>query len=356
MRWLYFLLVAKFYYYKLFLPVNMNAKLILKEFATAHLLFNNGGGNINTLLSGELYKQTVAIIAASFFRLPIILSGQTIGPITNKLQALVVKIALNRADLITLRDEDVSKYRLIKIGVNKPTIKDTCDDAIGLPIIDKKEVKRLILENGGNSWLEIRSTIIAIINMNGYLKAMGKKSVDEFQNELDLLTITADRLVKDFKAKILFVPTDYGKSSDDRPLLNKIKTRMEFKDKALVINKEYDAVQYKNLIGIGEIAIGVRYHFTVFATSMGVPCIALANGVYQKTKLKGIMDIFDLQYCYISEDMSKTTPDTLWSVIEKVLNKREHISEHLKKRTEALQKESMIPIKHAKSILYNESY
>jgi polysaccharide pyruvyl transferase WcaK-like protein len=353
LRWLYFLLAAKCLSYRVRLPIGRRAKMILKELGSSNLLFNNGGGNINSVLSGELYKQTATIIAASFLGVPVILSGQTIGPIYTKLHALVVKNALNRASVITLRDKDMSRRRLLEIGVNRPSLIDTCDDAIGLPAIEPSKVKNLIRENGGDEWLKNEAELTCVINMNGYLKAMGKTSLAEFGNEVVLLIKTADRLVKNANAKILFVPTDYGKGSDDRPLLNQIRSGMHFKDRALVINKEYDAIQYKSLIGFANIAIGVRYHFVVFATSMGVPCIALANGVYQKTKLKGVMDLYDMQYCYISKDMREVNHQELWVVIDRVLSDLPRIAIHLKERTRVLQRESMLPILTAKAILEN---
>ena len=352
-RWLYFLIVVKCYSYKINLPLNKMAKEILNELATADLLFNNGGGNINTLLSGELYKQTLTILAASMLKIPVILSGQTIGPITTKIHALVVKVALNRVDTLTLRDRGISSQRLREIGVKKPVIKDTADDAIDLPFLQSSKVNKLISENDGDGWQNLPAKIIAVMNMNGYLKAMGKDRIDEFDKEVELLSRIADRLVKTYGAKILLVPTDYNTESDDRPLLIQIKNKMRHKEKDLVIEKEYDAIQYKSLIGLGDIAIGVRYHFAVFATSMGVPCIALANGVYQKTKLKGVMELYDLPDCFIAEDMDKVELDKIWSVVENVMKNRRQISLQLKARTQILQRNSLMTIFRAADILKN---
>jgi polysaccharide pyruvyl transferase WcaK-like protein len=155
LMWLYFLIAAKCYYYKVYLPLNKYAKEILNELASADLLFNNGGGNINTLLSGELYKQTLTILAASILKVPVILSGQTIGPITKKIHAFVVKMALNRADTITFRDKGISSQRLKEIGVNKPIMKDTGDDAIGLTFLPREEMEKLVSENKGVEWLNL---------------------------------------------------------------------------------------------------------------------------------------------------------------------------------------------------------
>lgn len=351
LRWIYFLAAVKLYNYKINLPLNKIAKNIINEISNADLLFNNGGGNINSLLYGELYKQTLTILAASILKVPVILSGQTIGPITKKIHEFVVKKALNKVDTVTFRDRGISFQRVKEIGITKPIMQDTADDAIGLPFLSQKETEKLLLENDGAEWLNLPANLIVVMNMNGYLKAMGKKNINEFDKEVRLLTKIADKLVEKYKAKILLVPTDYATSSDDRPLLIQIKNKMKYKERALVIEKEYDAIQYKSLIGIGDIAIGARYHFNVFATSMGVPCIGLANGVYQKTKLKGVMDLYDLPYCFIPEDMDKVQFDKVWKVIERVLKNRDEIARQLKERTKIIQENSLMTIRRTATIL-----
>ena len=347
-RYLYFLFFLKCYEHGTNLPIHKIGRDIINEISSADILFNNGGGNINTLLAKELYKQTLTIWAAAKLNVPIIVSGQTIGPITNKLHAYIVKKALNYADIITFRDKAVSLNRVKMIGVYKPVLKDTADDAISLPYLSNQVVQDLILENAGYRWQKISANIIVAINMNGYLKAMGKNNINEFYKEIELFTKIADKIVEKYKAKILFIPTDYNSASDDRPLLKKIQNKMKHKQKTLVIEKEYDAIQYKSLIGLANMAIGARYHFNVFATSMGVPCIGIANGIYQKTKLKGVMDLYDLPFCFIQEDMHEVEFETVWSVVEKVLQNLSNISTHLKKTTITIQKNSMITIQRAK--------
>jgi len=349
-RWVYFLLAAWCQKRWISLPIDKVAKAILNELSNADLLFNNGGGNINTLLYDELYKQTLTILAASLMRVPIILSGQTIGPVTKKLHACVVRWALNRVDTITLRDKGISKQRLASIGVQKPKIIDTADDAIGLPFLDREKTTRLIIENEGYEWLHMPADIIAVINMNGYLKAMGKNNIDEMHKEVALLSRVSDKLVDDFRAKILLVPTDYHRDSDDRPLLRQVKDSMKHPTRALIIEREYDAIQYKSLIGLCDLAIGARYHFVVFATSMGVPCIGMANGIYQKTKLQGIMDLYGLPECFIKEDMETVEHEAMGSIVKHVIENKEQISRQLKERTLILHRQSMLTILRAEAV------
>lgn len=352
LRCIYFLIVAKFYSYKINLPIDKNARFILNELSNADLLFNNGGGNINTLFSEELYKQTLMIFASSILKVPVILSGQTIGPITKKLDAFVIKKALNRADTITFRDKGISLQLVKEIGVFKPIMQDTADDAISLPYLQQKEVEKLVIENNGTKWLNLPANIIVIMNMNGFLEAMGGKNDNEFDKEINLLSKVADQLVEQNKAKILLVPTDFGGASDDRPFLAQIKNKMRHRKNALVIEKEYEAIKYKSLIGFGDIAIGARYHFIVFATSMGVPCIGIANGVYQKTKLKGVLDLYNLPYCFIPEDMDKVEFDKVWATVTDVIGKRDKISRHLQRVTPILQTRSFMTIQLALDLLY----
>ena len=344
--------------YSIIIPtLNQSAKLKqclfhLSELSfDADLLFNNDGGNINSLLYGELYKQTLTILTASILKVPVILSGQTIGPITKKIHAFVVKMALNKVNTLTFRDRGISFHRVKEIGVKKPIMQDTADDAVSMPFLPKKAVMKLVLGNKGAEWLKLPANLIVVMNMNGYLKAMGKKNIKEFDKEVRLLTKIADQLVEKYKAKIILVPTDYATSSDDRPLLIQIKNKMKHKERALVIGKEYYAIQYKSLIGLGDIAIDARYHFNVFATSMSVPCIGLANVVYQKTKLKGVMELYDLPYCFIPEDMDKVEVGKVWAVLEKVLRNRFKITRQLKERTASIQDDSLMTIRYAATIL-----
>lgn len=353
-RWLYLLIVVKLHNYEINFPLNKIAKDILNELANADLLFNNGGGNINSLLPDELYKQTLTILAASILEVPVILSAQTIGPITKKFHAFVVKKALNRADTLTFRDSGISQRRVRTIGVINPKMQDTADDAISLSYLTKDEAKKFIIENNGEKWLNLSADITVAMNMNGYLKAMGKSNINEFSSEVNLLVEVADRLVEKYKAKILLIPTDYASSSDDRPLLRQIKNQMKYNERALVIKKEYDGIQLKSLVGIADIAIGARYHFSVFATSMGVPCIGLANGIYQKTKFKGVMELYDLPYCFIPEDMDKVKFDIVWAVVERVLENRFEIARHLKERTKIIQENSLMTIRRAATILLGD--
>jgi len=50
----------------------------------------------------------------------------------------------------------------------------------------------------------------------------------------------------------------------------------------------------KGLIGQADLAIGVRYHFVVFAVTMGVPAVGLFYDTYYEYKQRGILEMMGL--------------------------------------------------------------
>jgi polysaccharide pyruvyl transferase WcaK-like protein len=349
----YFLCAVKAYsrFGTFVLPITKDAKEITKEIASADLLFNNGGGNINSLLYGELIKQCLTINIASILNVPVIVSGQTMGPYEKSIHKKITRKAINKVRLITFRDKNISKNRLLEIGVSKPEMLDTADDAVTLPTLSPEKVEELIIENDGQKWHNIEADLVVALNLNGYLLAMNKKSHEDYEHEVSLLSDVANRLIEEFNAKVFLVPTDYIDVSDDRPLLRKIHNRIHKKNRSIVIETEYDAIQYKGLVSSADIAIGSRYHFIVFATSSGVPCIGTANGIYQKTKLKGVHDLYSIPKFFISEDMVDLSFDKLWEKVTQLINNRKELSSNIKKMSAKIENDSLVSIRLAVSIL-----
>ena len=56
-----------------------SAAEVLDELLRADLVFNVGGGNLNSVIPQELYKKAVIYTACRLLGKPVILSGQTIG-------------------------------------------------------------------------------------------------------------------------------------------------------------------------------------------------------------------------------------------------------------------------------------
>ncbi len=112
LKFLWILSILSLHRLRIAPPLRGNFKRIWEEMSDARLLFNCGGGNLNSLMQDELLKKAVIHRMAHLLKVPVIVSGQTIGPIYNWIDRIILKRALNPAKMITLRDKAVSSKRL----------------------------------------------------------------------------------------------------------------------------------------------------------------------------------------------------------------------------------------------------
>ena len=350
-RWLFFLAAVICRRAGFRFPLPRIARDILDELETADLLFNVGGGNINSLIREELHQKTLVHLSAKMLNLPSVISGQTIGPFHRRLDAFLARLALDAADMITLRDKDISRQRLATIGVTRPQMIDTADDAMTLPALSQSQSRMMLLNWSEGRWTDSEVKFLVAMNLNSYGLGMGKGKNVSWSHDIAVMAEIADRLVERCQAHVLLVPTSYCRGGDDRPLLQEVKCTMRHGDRVMCILAEVDDIALKGLIGLAHLAIGSRYHFNVFAVSMGVPCIGVAGGVYQMTKLEGLMALYGLPQCFVNQALDSLSAEDLWARVERVFAEREQIAARLQEMTPMLQERSLISIQRAVELL-----
>ena len=320
--------------------LNESGRKLLNNLKSADLLFNVGGGNLNSIWRfGGLYSKCFTYLICKILGKPVILSGQTIGPINNWLDRKFAGFVLNKVDIITLRDT-MSKSVLGSIGVDKPVIKETADDAVLLPCASHKEVKAVFL----NEKIDDHHPIIGM-NMLVFSHLPSAK----LNKAKWILAQVADYLIHELDARIVFVPMEYIASSDDRIALSEVLKLMEHKDKARIILNEYDDKTLKGIIGQMDLAIGLRYHFIVFATVMQVPSIAVYLGQYYAMKIKGILELMGQEK--YGCDLEKTSSPEIMKLVKDILSKTDEVKKTLQKRTAILQERSLFTIRYAAKVL-----
>lgn len=333
------------------------ARLFLDEIACADMLFNVGGGNLNSVIPTELYKKCTTYLAARILKKPIIVSGQTIGPFTNRHDAFYARFCINRVNMITFRDKEISQQRLHKIGVSRPTMLDTADDAMTIPSIPRDEAKKLLEINAPSSWIKLQSPLTVVLNVKGSLRIFkGEGRNSGLERETTLMAKIADALICEYGAKVFFLPTDYCPGVDDCEVHRDIVSRMEFASSAMCVENEYNDSTLKEMIALADVAIGVRYHFTVFAASNSVPFLGMASGIYQQTKLKGLADLCGLPQCFVPDDMEFADFDQVWPKVQTIVNERDMIASQLSKQVPILKKRSLLAVEAAIKILRSKSF
>ena len=322
--------------------LNEEGKRLLNHLKNADLLFNVGGGNIK----GGFCDRFIIYTICRIFGKPVIVSGQTIGPFDKWLGKKIAGFFLNKVDVITLRDTMSIKV-LEDLGVYKPIIKETADDAVLLPPVSGEEIKKIFLTEK----IEDHHPLIGI-NPNAYLKSVLPNRHYELNKIKQVLADVADRLISELGARIVFIPMDYNADSDDRVDAYEVLELMEHKDKASVIIKGYDDHTLKEIIDQMDVGIGLRYHFVVLATTMQVPTIGIYLGKYYEMKIRGILELME-QGKY-ALDFEKTSPEEIVAFVKGALQNRDEIKKKLKERTKILGERSLFTIRYAAKLLMNE--
>jgi len=323
--------------------LNESGQRFLNNLKTGDLLFNVGGGNLNSIWRfGGLYAKGLTYLACSLLKKPVILSGQTIGPLTTWLDRKFARYVLNKVDVITLRDTS-SKSVLRNLGVTKPIIKETADDAVLLPCATHEEIKAAFL----NEKIDEHHPLIGI-NMVG----LGYFSPAKLNKAKQILAQVADHLIFELDARIVFAPMEYFKGADDRVAMSEVLELMEHKEKARIIMNEYDDKTLKGIIGQMDLVIGLRYHFIVFATTMQVPSIGIYLDQYYAMKIKGILELMG-QEKYAC-DIDKISSGEITELAKELLRNKDENKKKLEERTKVLGECSLFTIEYAVRLLENK--
>lgn len=324
-----------------------NAREVLDHIYTCDVFFNVGGGNLNSIMHAEMYKKCTQYLACWILGKPVIISGQSIGPFYNELDKKFLKFCLNRASILTFRDKNNSINTVQSLGVSKPVLADTADDAITLPILFHEEGDRLWKSTVGDDFVNDDDLVVAF-NLKGSLVAFkGKEHKGELGNEIDVMAKLADRLIREYNAKIIFVPTDYSEGVDDRVYHRQIFEMMHNKHNVVHIEKVLNDIELKTILSRCSVAIGARYHFCVFAASDTVPFVGIASGIYQQQKLRGLANLCELPFCFIEDDLESADIDSIWVKVDHVLRNMKEVKNTLRITSPRLKKASHMTIEFA---------
>ncbi|MEM4143006.1 MAG: polysaccharide pyruvyl transferase family protein [Candidatus Bathyarchaeia archaeon] len=316
--------------------LSVEGERFLRNIKNADLLFNVGGGNLTSIFRSELYGKCLTYILCRIFRIPVILSGQTIGPLYGWFDRHLTKFALNGVDVITLR-ENFSKAALEEIGVTKPVIKVTADDSTLLDSASKEEIENIFSEEK----IPIHRPLVAI-GMNG-LKTISHLKVTK---SIRLLARLADYLIFKYNARIIFVSMNYR---EDKPIAEKVLKMMQYSDGTNVIMHEYNDRIIKGIIAQMDLAVGLRYHFIVFAVNSGVPSVGIYLNYYYLMKIKGILTLVDQgKYAFDIEELSLKD---LEGAVDDAFQNRAYIRKKLTERTESLGQASLFSAKFAAMLI-----
>ncbi len=244
----------------------LNYAQIIRSLRRSDLLVSGGGSLLQDVTSDRsLYYYLSIVLLAKALGKRVMLYAQGIGPVRGAAARAAVRCICNIVDCITVRDIG-SRDELQMLGVTKPPVYVTADPVMAMHPVDK-QLGRAILRRSG---LEGATPLVGF-------------SVREWKDWApykQVLALTADRIVEEFGARIVFLPMQ----QPDVATAEKIAGLMT--QPATVLTDEFGTNELLSLVGNLTMMVGIRLHALIFAAIMQVPLI----GVSYDPKVAGFLE------------------------------------------------------------------
>ena len=247
----------------------------------ADLVYYSGGGYLTGMTLSRLFDGCLFISICKLFKIPVVLSGQTIGLFRNNFDRRISKRAFNYAKIITLRDPEESPKALDSIGIKNYQV--MFDDAL---FCDKWENSNDI--NDLLKYAGIKEKDFICFQMHFW----GVKTQEDKIKLLDNLKYCIKIIKNTFKnIPILLFPmveSDYREEMEFLDFLNG-------EENIFLLKYDYDFRKIRAIISKSLFCITMKHHPIIFAIGEKKPVISLAYSKYYIHKNEGALKIFGLE-------------------------------------------------------------
>lgn len=289
---------------------------VYQALKTSDLLISGGGGLLQDITGPKsiIYYLGIAALARLLGK-PVFFYAQGIGPINTAMGRALVRLVVNRVNLVTVRDPD-SKEELADLGVTRPRLEVTADPVLGLePSLIERGTGRHVLASLGVDG----SRPLAGISVRHWKGGNDYKKV---------IARAADGLAAD-GWQTLLVPMH---CPGDLAACREVMALMQ--EKAFLLEDHTDYMSLLSVTANLDLAIGMRLHFLIFSAIFGVPVVSIPYD----PKVNRFLQSVGLPPGFSAE---KLDYDRLSSGIKNVLAHREQISAGLKRQVAPLRAEAL---------------
>jgi len=242
---------------------------------------------------------------------------------------MVTKYALNRAHLITLR-ENVSYGYIRALGINNPNTEATADKAFLLEPVEKNKALQLLKKHGitenNRPLIGITAVFGAWIQKRGLVDIPNTK--DKYEVHVRMIAEVVDYLTEELGADVIFFPHSIGPDDklDDRKVAASIVERVKNKSRVVSIEEDYSPQQLKGMIGRCDFFIGERTHSVIAAASQNIPFVMISRS--QDFRTHGIVgDMLGQQQWVV--DIDRYEEGKLLVAVKKAWESREKTHQEL---------------------------
>lgn len=278
---------------------------VLRAIKKCDVLLSGGGSLLqdSTSTRSLIYYLSITV-AAKMMRKKVMLYANGIGPVSGKRNRRLVKQVVNRADLITLREEN-SYEELLAMGVHPKKCFVTADPVFTMEAVAGEDAGR-ILEAEGIP----QDKPIVVVSVRNW------KDMDTFITRFAKL---CDTIIEKYDRNIVFLgmqlPHDLKVSE---------KVRRKMKQDAYILKGSYSPSEVMGVISLADFILSMRLHTLIFAAKQRVPLIGF---------------IYDPKIEYYLEKLEMPSGGTLKEFdMEKTLNMVDDVIHNKEKYVSVLQK------------------
>ncbi|MCW2526455.1 MAG: hypothetical protein JWM76_1315 [Pseudonocardiales bacterium] len=253
---------------------------LLDALVDADAVVITGGGNLNSTWSAHIYERAALAQVAHRLGIPLLVSGQSIGPELTRRDGELASAALTGAQLVGVREE-ASADLALRLGVPAERIWTTCDDAA---FIATKPQPGTLLGLG----LEAKRYVAVTVNSFAGLESAAGM-VHAYGRLLDqIIDITGlDVLLVPHVGSIDGVEAGGRDDAGRDDVSYHRAVRAAATSPRVRSAPILPGTEVAELTRAAAMVVSNRYHPIVFALSGGVPAIGIIVDAYTENKIRG---------------------------------------------------------------------
>jgi len=326
--------------------INSASKVAFDLFRNADVVIIAGGGTFGGAKYRSLTGNLFPIYLAKKLGKKVMVYGPSVEPFTSKVVKIVTRYILNRADLITVREE-LTLDLLKSLRITAP-LHLTADPAFLIGNESLRAGHSLLAEAG----IPMATDRLMIgVTIRDWNFPREKNSSHKREMYLDALLQGIEKILaaRDDVSIVIFntsINASFG--DDDRVIASQIKMKLSpnVRNRVNLLTGDYAPQETKAMIGNMEILVATRFHSAVFALSMGIPLIMVAPEPHKNHGIMKMMDLTDY-----TMDASSVTPETLFAAVNRLMAQRDQVAEHIKQRLSLIRELSLKNEDHLNGLL-----
>ena len=258
-----------------------NPRQLIREIRACDVFVSGGGSLLQDVTSlRNVVYYTALMRMARFFRKPLVIYAQGIGPLNRKISQKLARGAINGAQVVTVRDED-SKALLKKIGVHRAV--EVVADPVWALQPSQIEEKTDAQNAAAPTWN---------VALRSWPNAPAETAIEYSKTTFSAICQSA----REVNARLRFLPMQ---PSEDAPLAETQRNLMNEADEIVDLN-DLHTREIMAHCGHANAMIAMRLHALIFAAAQAIPCVAINYDpkVESLAKLIGapLLNIEDLQH------------------------------------------------------------